>query len=91
MRATTSPSTSTASTRGARPAPAGRTPGGLRFEQAAAILRAVARVADVAGIDLCEFVPRLDLNGLTALTITRLLTNLIGVTAHKEAAARDGR
>jgi agmatinase len=63
-------------------------PGGLQFGQAAAIVRAVARVADVAGIDFCEFVPRLDLNGLTALTVTRLLINLIGVTAHKEAGSR---
>lgn len=66
-------------------------PGGLQFHQAAAIVRAVARVGEVAGIDFCEFVPRLDVSGLTALTVARLLINLIGVSAHKATASQDGR
>ena len=56
-------------------------PGGLFFHQAAAIIRATARRGSIAGMDVCEFVPDRDLNGLTALTILRLLMNVIGLTS----------
>ena len=59
-------------------------PGGLLFHQVATILRAVARRCDVAGMDVCELQPSLDVNGLTALTVLRLLMNVIGVTVAKD-------
>ena len=61
-------------------------PGGLMFPQVAGILRAVARRCEVVGVDVCELVPALDVNGLTALSVMRLLMNVIGVTAAKERA-----
>lgn len=53
-------------------------PGGLSFDDVAALLRALARRGRVAGMDVVEHFPSLDVNGLTALTIVRLLVNLIG-------------
>jgi arginase family enzyme len=34
----------------------------------------------VVGIDVCEFYPTLDVNDLTALTIARLFTTVIGLS-----------
>ena len=34
---------------------------------------------EVVGIDVCEFYPTLDVNDLTALTIARLFTMVIGL------------
>lgn len=58
-------------------------PGGLLFHQAAAIIRAAAARGEVVGADFCEFVPHLDVNGLTALTVVRLLMNIIGIGGRK--------
>lgn len=58
-------------------------PGGLSFDEAAGILRGLARRGRVAGIDLVEYVPARDVNDLTALVATRLLTNLIGAIARQ--------
>lgn len=58
-------------------------PGGLSFDEAAGILRGLAGRGRVAGIDLVEYVPARDVNDLTALVATRLLTNLIGAIARQ--------
>ena len=71
---------------GCAPAVAWPLPGGLMFTQVAAILRAVARRCDIAGVDFCELIPEIDVNGLTALAVMRLLMNVIGVTAARERA-----
>ena len=42
---------------GCAPAVAWPLPGGLMFTQVAAILRAVARRCDIAGVDFCELIP----------------------------------
>jgi agmatinase len=56
-------------------------PGGLTFDQAAGILRALAERGPIAGLDLVEYVPANDLNGITALAGIRLTMNLIGAIA----------
>ena len=53
-------------------------PGGLSFDEAADLLTGLARRGKVAGINIAEHYPSLDVNGITALAITRLLVNLIG-------------
>lgn len=54
-------------------------PGGLLFEEAADLLTGLARRGRVAGISFAEHYPSLDVNGITALGIVRLIVNLIGV------------
>lgn len=56
-------------------------PGGLEFYEAADLLQGLARRGQVAGISIAEFSPALDVNGITALAITRLLVNLLGAMA----------
>jgi agmatinase len=48
-------------------------PGGLTFRHVAAVIAELSRTASIAGGDVVELLPSRDLNGLTALTATRLL------------------
>jgi agmatinase len=53
-------------------------PGGLWFWQVARLLRGVIARSALAGMDICEFVPRCDPQGHTALAAARLLMNAVG-------------
>jgi agmatinase len=55
-------------------------PGGVTYPQLIRLLRGLAARGEVVGIDVCEFYPALDVNDLTALTIARLFTMVIGLT-----------
>lgn len=63
-------------------------PGGLTYLQTSAILSGLAERGRVVGMDLVEFIPDRDLNGLTALTATRLILNLIGALVRSGQFAR---
>jgi agmatinase len=53
-------------------------PGGLAFDEAADLVTGLARRGQVVGINFAEHYPSLDVNGITALAITRLAVNLLG-------------
>ena len=53
-------------------------PGGLSFDEAADLFTGLARRGTVAGVSFAEHHPSLDLNGITALAIVRLIVNLVG-------------
>ncbi|WP_322060648.1 agmatinase [Paraburkholderia sp. J63] len=61
-------------------------PGGLTFHQARGILKHLCTTTQLAGIDFVEYHPALDVREMTALTITRLLTNVLGFSARRLAA-----
>jgi agmatinase len=52
-------------------------PGGLSYDEAADLLVGLARRGTVAGISFAEYYPSLDLNGITALAIARLILVLV--------------
>ncbi len=54
-------------------------PGGLTFVQTAILLNHLARNGRLAGIVFTEFQPARDVNNTTALTIVRLILNIIGL------------
>jgi agmatinase len=54
-------------------------PGGLAFYEAADLITGLARRGRVVGISFAEHYPSLDVNGITALAIVRLIVNLLGV------------
>ncbi len=54
-------------------------PGGLDFVQAAIFIRHLARHNRIAGLIVTEMQPRKDADSVTALTITRLILNLVGL------------
>jgi agmatinase len=60
------------------PAVGAPAPGGLLYDQVIDILHGVAARVPVVGLSLVELTPARDLNGLSALTATRLILNLIG-------------
>jgi agmatinase len=62
-------------------------PGGLTFVQAAALVRGLELKGRVVGMDVTEHHPSLDVGGATALVIVRLITNLIGLVARRDARA----
>tara|TARA_R110002020_G_scaffold52911_3_gene148363 strand:- start:2072 stop:2983 length:912 start_codon:yes stop_codon:yes gene_type:complete len=55
-----------------------RTPGGLTYTQVVELIEAAARRGRIAGFDLVEFHPASDIAGLSALTASRILVNVIG-------------
>lgn len=55
-----------------------RTPGGLSYTQVVELIEAVARRGRIAGFDLVELRPSSDIAGLSALTASRILVNVIG-------------
>lgn len=56
-------------------------PGGLSFEEAETLLAAVAGNLGLAGIDIVEHFPSLDVRDTTSTTLSRLLSVLIGNAA----------
>lgn len=71
------------------PAVIGRVPGGLSYWQALDLLEACTDRCRIAGLCFTEFMPSADVDGLGALTATRILTNAIGRIA-RQVAARQG-
>ena len=53
-------------------------PGGLTFHQAIDILHGLARKGRIVGFDIVELAPRLDADGISAMTVGRIVLNLIG-------------
>ncbi len=61
-------------------------PGGLTYSQASELFRGLAARTRLAGVCVVEHHPSLDVRDLTSVTITRLLVNLLGVTARRLSA-----
>lgn len=64
-------------------------PGGLTYRQGAAIIRAIAGRGLLAGVDVAEIYPGLDVRALTALAVVRLLVTAMGTAVR--AAGREDR
>ena len=55
-------------------------PGGLAYDDVAALFRELGKRGRIAGFNLAEHYPALDVNGITALTAVRLIVNLMAGT-----------
>jgi agmatinase len=67
-------------------------PGGLRFEQLAPLLRAVATRQRIVGLDVVEIAPQFDqANAISAITAGRLILNALGASWGAGGAYRTGR
>ncbi|ENN85912.1 proclavaminate amidinohydrolase [Rhizobium freirei PRF 81] len=60
------------------PGVAARTPGGLTYTQIIDLIAGLGKRARITGFDLVEFYPPTDIDGLSAITAARILTNVIG-------------
>jgi agmatinase len=54
-------------------------PGGVPYWWVVDLIHGLAEKADLRGVDLVEFCPQKDFNGLAALTAVRIIFNVIGV------------
>jgi agmatinase len=59
----------------------GRAPGGLTYWDTIGLIHGVAKKARIAGFNIVEFVPELDVDGLGALVAARLISNVLGTVA----------
>ena len=59
----------------------GRAPGGLDYWQTVEIIHGVAAKANLVGFDIVEFMPERDVDGLGALVVARIVTNVIGLVS----------
>jgi agmatinase len=66
------------------PGVAARTPGGLTYTQIIDLISGVGKKARIAGFDLVEFYPPADVDGLSALTASRILVNAIGTIVRQD-------
>ena len=66
------------------PGVAARTPGGLTYTQVIDLIAGLGRRARIAGFDLVELYPPADIDGLSALTASRLLVNAIGTIVRQD-------
>lgn len=53
-------------------------PGGLSWDEVSGIVRGLATRGRIAGLDVVEIMPSLDINGITSLVATRLILNALG-------------
>lgn len=61
----------------------GRAPGGLSYYQTLDLIKGAAERGRIAGIDFVEFMPEADVDGIGAMTISRLITSTLGVLARQ--------
>ena len=66
------------------PGVAARTPGGLTYTQIIDLISGVGKKARIAGFDLVEFYPPADVDGISALTASRILVNTVGTIVRQD-------
>jgi agmatinase len=65
------------------PGVAARSPGGLTYTQVIDLIAGVGTRGRIVGFDLVELYPPADIDGISALTAARLVTNVIGTIARQ--------
>jgi agmatinase len=63
------------------PAVIGPAPGGLSYWQVVELIAGAAARTKLAGFSMVEFVPERDTTGLAALTLARIVCNVLGLMA----------
>ncbi len=63
----------------------GRAPGGLTYYQALDLISGAAKKGRIAAVDVVEIMPDVDVDGLGALTVSRLVAFIMGLLARQQA------
>lgn len=63
----------------------GQAPGGLSYYQTLDLIRGASEKGRIAALDVVEFVPELDNDGLGAVNVSRLIAAVMGVLARQDA------
>ncbi|MEL6645120.1 MAG: arginase family protein [Pseudomonadota bacterium] len=70
------------------PAVIGRTAGGLSYTQALDLIEGVAARAEIVAVDLVEFMPARDVDGIGGMTAAQLAAAMAGMIARQRVAGR---
>ncbi|MEM7190881.1 MAG: arginase family protein [Pseudomonadota bacterium] len=70
------------------PGAIGRTPGGFSYFQVLDLLRGAAAKGRIAGIDVVEYMPEVDVDGIGAMNVSRLIAAMLGLLARQDAQNR---
>ena len=62
----------------------GRTPGGLTYYQTLDLIKGAANRGNICGVNFVEFMPELDIDGIGALTTSRLIAAALGILSRQE-------
>lgn len=65
----------------------GRTPGGLSYFQVLDLVKGATKRGRVAGVDVVEIMPEVDIDGIGAMTVSRLVAAFMGILARQQAEA----
>jgi len=61
----------------------GRTPGGLSYYQVLDLIKGASEKGAIAAIDFVEFMPKVDVDNLGALVVSRLIASTMGILARQ--------
>ena len=62
----------------------GRTPGGLTYFQTLNLIKGASKKGQICGINFVEFMPEVDVDGLGALTTSRLIAATMGILSRQQ-------
>ena len=62
----------------------GRTPGGLTYYQTLDLIKGAAHQGNICGVNVVEFMPELDIDGIGALNVSRLIAATLGILSRQE-------
>jgi agmatinase len=62
----------------------GRTPGGLTYFQTLDLIKGASKKGQICGINFVEFMPEVDVDGLGALTTSRLIAATMGILSRQQ-------
>ena len=62
----------------------GRTPGGLSYYQTLDLIKGASQKGRICGFNIVEFMPEVDINGIGALTVSRLIAATLGILSRQE-------
>jgi agmatinase len=62
----------------------GRTPGGLSYYDVLELIFAVAERSQIAAVDFVEIMPEVDVDGIGALNVSRLVAATMGIIARQQ-------
>jgi agmatinase len=62
----------------------GRTPGGLTYFQTLDLIKGASKKGRICGINFVEYMPEVDVDGIGALTTSRLIAASMGILSRQE-------
>ena len=63
----------------------GRAPGGLSYYQTLDLIIGAAKRGHIAAVDVVEIMPEVDIDGIGAMTVSRLVAAIMGILARQQA------